>query len=245
MKNICFIGAFDKLDLILYLSKILNGFDKKVLIIDSTQLQKAKYIVPTINPTKSYITRFEDIDIAVGFDNYEEIEKYIGFTEEQKMNYDYALVDIDEQEKFQNFNNQDTLKNYFVTSFELYSIRKGLETIKKIEKPIKLTKVLFSNEINENDNYYLDYLALGYKIAWEDNKINFPYETQNIEAMIENQKNFKIKIKGLSQQYKDSIEFLLTDMIPDIDRMSIKRVMKNMKRLLLKLKINIKIELNG
>ena len=85
MKNICFIGAFDKLDLILYLSKILNGFDKKVLIIDSTQLQKAKYIVPTINPTKSYITRFEDIDIAVGFDNYEEIEKYIGFTEEQKL----------------------------------------------------------------------------------------------------------------------------------------------------------------
>ena len=230
MKNICFIGAFDKLDLILYLSKILNGFDKKVLIIDSTQLQKAKYIVPTINPTKSYITRFEDIDIAVGFDNYEEIEKYIGFTEEQKMNYDYALVDIDEQEKFQNFNNQDTLKNYFVTSFELYSIRKGLETIKKIEKPIKLTKVLFSNEINENDNYYLDYLALGYKIAWEDNKINFPYETQNIEAMIENQKNFKIKIKGLSQQYKDSIEFLLTDMIPDIDRMSIKRVMKNIEK---------------
>ena len=68
MKNICFIGAFDKLDLILYLSKIIKNLGKKVLIIDATSLQKAKYIVPTISPTKSDITRFENIDIAIGFE---------------------------------------------------------------------------------------------------------------------------------------------------------------------------------
>ncbi len=230
MKNICFIGAFDKLDLILYVAKILNCMNKKILIIDSTQLQKAKYIVPTINPTKSYITRYEDIDIAVGFDSYENIEKYIGYTEEQKMNYDYALVNIDDQEKFQNFNNQDTLKNYFVTSFELYSIRKGLETIAKIENPIKVTKVLFSREINENDNYYLDYLALGYKIEWEENRINFPYETSDIEAMIENQKSFKIGIKGLSQAYKENLEYLLIDMIPNINVSNLRKTMKNIEK---------------
>lgn len=230
MKNICFIGAFDKLDLILYVAKILNCMNKKILIIDSTQLQKAKYIVPTINPTKSYITRYEDIDIAVGFDSYENIEKYIGYTEEQKMNYDYALVNIDDQEKFQNFNNQDTLKNYFVTSFELYSIRKGLETIAKIEKPVKVTKVLFSREINENDNYYLDYLALGYKIEWEENRINFPYETSDIEAMIENQKSFKIGIKGLSQAYKENLEYLLIDMIPNINVSNLRKTMKNIEK---------------
>ena len=85
MKNICFIGAFDKLDLILYIAKTINELGKKVIVVDATQIQKAKYIVPTINPTKSYITRFEDIDIALGFESYEEIERYIGFTEEQKM----------------------------------------------------------------------------------------------------------------------------------------------------------------
>ena len=69
MKNICFIGAFDKLDLILYIAKIIKELGKKVIIIDATQLQKAKYIVPTINPTKSYITRFENLDIAIGFDD--------------------------------------------------------------------------------------------------------------------------------------------------------------------------------
>lgn len=230
MKNICFIGAFDKLDLILYLSKIIKCLGKKVLIIDSTQLQKSRYIVPTINPTKSYITRFEDIDIAIGFDSYEEIERYIGFTENQKMKYDYALVNVDNQENFENFNNTDTLKNYFVTSFDLYSIKKGLETIKKIEKPIKITKVLFSREMNENDNYYLDYLSLGYKISWEEKKINFPYDTQDIEAMIENQKNFKINIKWLTQAYKESLEYLIIDMIPDINITNLRRIMKNIEK---------------
>lgn len=230
MKNICFIGAFDKLDLILYISKIINNLGKRVLIIDATNLQKSKYIVPTINPTKSYITRFGEIDIAIGFESYEEIERYIGLTEGQKIKYDYALVDIDNAELFNNFNNEHTIKNYFVTSFELYSIRKGLETIKQIEKPIKITKLIFSREINEEDDYYLDYLALGYKIIWEDNKMNFPYNTEDIEVMIENQKVFKVKIKRLSQQYKDSLEYILTDIIPDINLNNLRRIMKNIER---------------
>lgn len=230
MKNICFIGAFDKLDLILYVSKILKNLGKKILIIDSTSLEKAKYIVPTINPTKSYITRFEDIDIAIGFENYEEIEKYIGFTEEKKMKYDYILVDIDKQENFNNFNNAETIKNYFVTAFDLYSIRKGLETIKQIQKPIKITKLIFSREINQEDDYYLDYLSLGYKIIWEDNKINFPYDTSDIEVMAENQKVFKVRLKGLSTQYKDSLEYLITDIIPDVNINNLRRIMKNMEK---------------
>lgn len=230
MKNVCFIGAFDKLDLILYIAKIMQSLGKKVLVIDSTQLQKAKYIVPTINPTKSYITSYGNIDVAVGFDDYYEIEKYIGFTEERKMNYDYALVDIDKQENFEKFNNVNTIKNYFVTAFDLYSIRKGLETINRIEKPIKITKVLFSREINQEDEYYLDYLALGYKVLWEDNKINFPYETQDLEVMIENQKEFKIGIKGLSQQYKDSLEYITMDIMPNESMNNIRRIMKNIER---------------
>ena len=230
MKNICLIGAFDKLDLILYAAKILNRMGEKVLVIDATELQKARYIVPAINPTKSYITRFEDIDIAIGFDSYEEIERYIGFTEEQTMKYDYAFVNVDNGEKLENFNNKDTIKNYFVTSFDAYSIKKGLEAIRNIQKPIPMTKIVFSRELNENDDYYLDYLALGYKVVWDDTKINFPHETQDLEAMIENQKSFKISTKYLTQGYKDSLEYLLTNMIPHIDVMNLRRVMRNIEK---------------
>lgn len=230
MKNICFIGAFDKLDLMLYISKIMNSLGKKVLIIDATNIQKSRYIVPTINPTKSYVTRFGDIDIAVGFENYEDIERYIGLNEGQRMKYDYALVDIDNAEIFDNFNNEETIKNYFVTSFDLYSIRKGLETIKQISKPIKITKVIFSREINQEDDHYLDYLSLGYKIMWEENQINFPFNTEDIEVMVENQKLSRIKIKGLSQQYKDNLEYILVDMLPNLNINNLRRIMKNIER---------------
>ena len=82
------------------------------------------------------------------------------------MSYDYALVSIDTIEGFENFYNQNTIKNYFVTSFELYSIRKGLEAISRIKQPIELTKLVFSTEINQEDDYYLEYIALGYKFKW-------------------------------------------------------------------------------
>ena len=131
---------------------------------------------------------------------------------------------------FGNFNNVETIKNYFVTSFELYSIRKGLESIKQIEKPIEMTKVLFSREMNIEDDYYLDYMALGYKVMWNDNKIYFPFETQDVEAMIENQKNRKIKTKGLTQQYKDNLEYMVTQIIPNVNVSNLRRIMKNMER---------------
>lgn len=230
MKNIGFIGAFDKLDLLLYISKILTMLGKKVVIIDTTLEQKSKYIVPIINPTKSYITRFENIDIAIGFENYQEIERYIGQTENKKMSYDYALVSIDTIEGFENFYNQYTIKNYFVTSFELYSIRKGLEAISKIKQPIELTKLVFSTEINQEDDYYLEYIALGYKIKWNETVINFPYETRDLEVMIENQKMNKIRMKNLSQAYRDSLEYLITDIIPDINITNLRKTMKNIEK---------------
>ncbi len=71
MKKIGFIGAYDKTDLMLYIAKILTILDKKVLIMDSTIMQKARYIVPAISPTLKYVTDFEDIDIAIRIYQYQ------------------------------------------------------------------------------------------------------------------------------------------------------------------------------
>ena len=59
MKKIGFIGAYDKTDMLLNIAKILTTMQNKVLIVDSTINQKARYVVPAINPTVSYITSFE------------------------------------------------------------------------------------------------------------------------------------------------------------------------------------------
>ena len=77
MKKIGFIGATDKTDMIVYVAKIVKEIGKKVLVIDSTILGKARYIVPTISPSRLYITSFEEIDVAVGFKSVEEIKDYL------------------------------------------------------------------------------------------------------------------------------------------------------------------------
>lgn len=75
MEKIGFIGTFDKTDFLIYVSRILVEMGKKVLIIDSTVNQKAKYVVPVISPTMSYVTEYEGIDVAVGFSDYNGIKK--------------------------------------------------------------------------------------------------------------------------------------------------------------------------
>ena len=129
MDKIGFVGAYDKTDVILYIAKIISLIGKKVLVIDSTVNQKAKYVVPVINPTKSYITNFEGMDIAVGFNNLQQIQEYLG-TEDKKIDYDIILIDIDSTESIEIYDMKEANKNYFVTSFDLYSLKKGIEVIK-------------------------------------------------------------------------------------------------------------------
>ena len=124
MKKIGFIGVYDKIDLMLYVAKILTVLEKKVLIIDATINQKARYIVPVISPTLKYVTEFEDIDIAVGFENTSEIKEYLGVPQDREMEYDIILIDCDNPAKFESFNINEAQKNYFVTSFDVYSLKK-------------------------------------------------------------------------------------------------------------------------
>ena len=91
MKKISFIGCYDKIDFMLYIAKILVAMDKKVLVVDNTINQKAKYIVPVIKPTKAYVTEFEKIDVAVGFNNFNEIKEYLGISIYAELPYDIVM----------------------------------------------------------------------------------------------------------------------------------------------------------
>ena len=95
MRKIGFIGAYDKTDLLLCVAKMLTLLNNKVLIIDSTINQKAKYIVPAINPSTSYITNFENIDVAVGLYSFIDIINYLGVMDFESTGYTYVLIDID------------------------------------------------------------------------------------------------------------------------------------------------------
>ncbi len=230
MRKVSFIGCYDKIDLILYIAKILVATDKKVLVIDSTINQKAKYVVPVIQPTKAYITEFEKIDVAVGFNSFDEIKEYLGIPLHVELPYDIALIDIDSYTSLINFEINSSERNYFVTGFDLYTLKKGLEILSGLTEVINLTKVLFSRTASKEDNDYLNYLSLGYKIVWNDEIIYFPFEVGDQSVIAENQRVAKIKFKRLSAQYKEALIYLVEQILNQNEYSKIKKIFKQLER---------------
>ncbi|MGN1296907.1 MAG: hypothetical protein ACI4VH_00500 [Clostridia bacterium] len=230
MKKIGFIGAYDKTDLILYVAKILTTLQKKVLLVDATTNQKARYVIPVINPTTMYVTEYEEIDIAVGFSNFNDIKKYLGIPEDQEFEYDVVLIDTDNIEGISDFGLQDAQKNYFVTSFDAYSLKKGLEALVDLKSAISLTKILYSKEMLKEEDDYLNFLSLGYKIIWNENRIYFPIENGDLSVIYENQRVAKIKFKKLSIQYKDSLAYLAEEILSDTSESAVRRAIKTIEK---------------
>ena len=231
MKTISFIGAYDKTDLLLYLAKIFTTMGKKVLIIDTTILQKAKYIVPVISPAKAYVTSYEDIDIAVGLYNYSSIKSYLGLPEHAVLTYDYIFIDVDSIEEMRNFNISETNKKYFVTGFDSYSLKRGLEILAGMGETLELKKVLFSKNISYEEEEYFNYLALGTKVKWDDETIYFPLEQGDQGVIIENQMVQKIKFKKLTELYKESLLYIANELVEyKAYVMNLKRAFKQLEK---------------
>lgn len=229
MQKIGFIGTYDKIDLMLYVAKILTVVGKRVLIIDTTQKQKAKYIVPVINPTKTYVTEFENIDVAIGFQNPEQIEQYLGISNLEK-EYDILLIDVDNSIMFEEFGLVNAEMNYFVTSFDVYDLKKGLETLSLIKEPVKMTKILFSEETSIEEEQYLNFLARDYKIIWNDYKIDFPITIADLTAIAENQRVENIKLKKLSTAYKENLLVIAEEITKDVKAAELRKAMKNLEK---------------
>lgn len=231
MKIVSFIGAYDKTDLIVYSAKILATMGKKVLIIDATILQKAKYIVPTILPAQSYVTTFENIDIAVGFYDYDSIKSYLGMSQNTGFDYEYVFIDTDNVDAIMSFNINTSNKNYFVSGFDAYSLKRGLEILNGIPEKLTLTKVLFAKNLSYEEEEYFNFLSLGVKTEWTDETIYFPYEQGDGGVIIQNQMVQKIKFKKLTQLYKESLLYIVNELLDNPQEMNdMKKAFKQLEK---------------
>jgi len=224
LKKIGFIGAYDKTDLIIYISRILVQEGLKVLIIDATTLQKTRYTVPCIEPSRYYITTYEDIDIAIGFETIQEIKNY---TQNPDLDYDFILLDIDSNEEFEKYEMYSADKNYFVTAFDNYSLKKGLEIIGKNTEKILMKKILFSRHMEKEEDEYLNFISFYYSVQWSKEKIYFPFEVGDNSVIVENQRNARISFKELSQAYKDGMMEIISEIAPEIRMGDVKKILKN------------------
>ena len=229
MKKIGFIGAADKTDLIVYIAKVLNDIGKRVIVVDTTITQKTKYVVQSINPTKTYITDFDNVDYAVGFRNKEDIARYLGLKENEKidnLNYDYMLIDIDDEKSIEDFEIEETGKNYFVTRFDIYSLRRGLEILNNIPLNMSLSKILMNYNIKKEDEEYLNYLSLDTRVVWNDFSIYIPIMDDNEKQIEDNQRIYKAKLKRLMPEYQEGVIYIVQDIIGDMSANKIKKLVK-------------------
>ena len=215
MKKIGFVGAFDKVNLIMYVAKVLQNMDKRVLVIDGTMLQKTRYIVPAISNSKAYITEFEKIDFAVGFQSLQQIMQYFGIdsNSENSLPYDFVLVDVDNRVALKSFYIEKASINYFVTGFDIYSLKRGIDILSGLEQKMTLTKVLYSNNVTREDEEYINYLSLEKNVEWNDMEIYCPLLDIDNKAIEENQRIDKIRVKKLSNNYIQAIIYIVQNIL--------------------------------
>lgn len=229
MEKVGFIGGCDKTDLIMYIAKVLQYMEKRVLVIDTTLTQKTRYVVPSVNPTKSYVTEFEKIDFAVGFNSIIDVARYLGIKEtemEKKLPYDYILVDIDSATILEKFELQENEKKYFVTSFDSYSLKRGIEILENLNKTIKLTKIVSSISVEKADEEYFDYLTIGCKVVWNELNIYIPLVYEDEQAIQENQRIQRLKLKKLSLEYQGGVIAIVQDILKERNSNKIRKSIK-------------------
>lgn len=229
MKIAGFIGVYDKIDMLLNISKILTTAEKKVAILDLTKTQKTKYIVPSIIPTTKYITDFEDIDVAIGFDNLRDLEKYYS-TGEEGLPYDIILIDIDSREALCECLELEMDYKYFVSGFDLYSLKLGLDIFQGLFNEIEISKVLYSKFMVKEEDDYLNYLSEKYNIKWKEYRIYFPFENGDMSVAIENQRLQKIKLKKYTPMYKDSLIYISEEILEEQNDIKIRKMIKAIEK---------------
>lgn len=226
MKKVGFIGAADKTDLIVYVAKVLELIGEKVLVVDTTIMQKTKYVVPSISPTKTYITDFDNVDYAVGFESTEELVRYLGVNNIDSIDYDYMLIDIDKEQMVENFEIEAIDKNFFVTTFDMYSLKRGTEILKGLSINLNLSKILMNYNIKKEDEEYLDYLSVDTKVIWDEFSIFVPILDENQKEIEDNQRIHKARIRRLIPEYQEGIVYIVQNIIKDISTNKIRKIIK-------------------
>ena len=159
---------------------------------------------------KKYITNYEGIDFAIGFENFETLVQYQEQTTGQIINYDIVLFDIDRAIAYKQFRITAEDRHYLVTSFDVYNIKRAVQVLAHIEKEAVVTKIYYTKNMLQEEDNYLTYLSSKLNIKWDQkNFVYFPFETDDLNAIYINQRTGRIQMKGLSKTYIDSILYLV------------------------------------
>lgn len=73
MKSVGFVGKMNCSGMVLCVARLLEALNKKVIYIDATENQRARYTVPIIlsaNKQEQYVTQYDRVEVAVRLQQY-------------------------------------------------------------------------------------------------------------------------------------------------------------------------------
>jgi len=227
VEQIGFIGFYDKKDILLNIGKIYSCIGKRTLVVDATMMQRMRYIVPNVSANHSitYVSEYEGTDVAVGFMNLGQIAQYLGTNQ---LNYDFIIIDSDNIQTMYSFMIPSMKKIFYVTSYDKFEVEKSKELFENFNRPLQLTKVIISSNLNANEDKYLVHTLENNLIKF-DRKVEVLFEDtdRNRAATLQSQLVQNISFKNYTSTYKDSLEYLAALIAEDmVSQSEIKSVIK-------------------
>jgi len=234
MKVIGLIGYVDKYDFAINLAKSINTMDKSVLVVDATADRKLKYVVPSLdNIGTAYVTQYNNIDFAVGFDSMYDVENYMC---EQSINiglYDYIIIDIDSPKTYEFFRTRGIDKIYFFIHTDVLAVAKNKDIIKSIkvynpdEETIDMTKVIFKDYMSRTAENYFERQIESYNIKWDENMYEIFMDERDKVVNTDSQFSGLIDLKKHTVPYLNVISEITANILEDVTH---KDVLKQIKR---------------
>lgn len=234
MQVIGLVGYMDKYDFVINLARTINIMDKSVLVVDATLDQKLKYVVPALdNIGRSYVTQYNNIDFAVGFNSMHDIENYMI---EQGINinlYDHILIDIDSPKGFELFRTRGIDKTYLFLDTTVLSISKNKELVKAMRvytqqgDNLELSRVWFKAYLSRASQEYFDKQIEEYNAKWIEPEYEIPEDEKDKIENIDSQLSGIIDIKKHSKMYITTIADMTAEIVEDVNS---KMVLNKIKR---------------
>jgi len=233
MKVIGLLGYSEKVDLVTSLSKTIQIMGKTILVIDATSDKKYKYIIPSLDIIeKSYVTQFDNVDYAVGFDSMNDVENYML---EQKINislYDYILIDIDNPKTYEFFRGRAFNYIYLVMDTSMLGYKKNLEIINSLkvysvnEDETKVTKILYRGYMTRTSDKYIEEKLNQIECKWDDREYEIVESEQDKMLYLDFQISGIIQMKKHSNAFITSIIDIVTHVVEDTNPNDIKKIIK-------------------
>lgn len=236
MQVIGAIGYVDKYGFVINLAKTLRMCGKSVIVIDGTSDRKYRYVIPSLTfGDKYYITQYDGIDFAVGFDSMHDLENY---TSEQKINislYDYMIIDIDNSKAYEFFRTRGIDKHYFFIDTSVISLAKNMDILKTMKvystsgDSLVLTKVLFRAYLTRAQEQYFFKKMQEIDAKWSTTEYEIPNEEQDKMADIDAQISGIIDIRKHTKTYIQTIADIVAELLGDTSSRNIYKTIKRRK----------------